>query len=122
MQPGQRWQRIAFALLLPLEAWVVSLWWGASLHGAIPIALGIATFFFGVLSSAPLYRAWMAFGERANRVVVGLLFSLIYGLVVPLFFFVRLQDRLGMRRRGRRSFWVERRQPDDTVEAMLRMG
>ena len=122
MQPGQRWQRITFVVLLPLEALVLWLWWGASLHGAVAIALGIATFFFGVLSSAPLYRAWMAFGERTNRVVVGVLFLLIYAAVVPLFSFVRFQDRLGMRRADRRSFWVERRQPDDTIESMLRMG
>jgi hypothetical protein len=55
-------------------------------------------------------------------VVIGLLFALIYALVVPLFSLVRLPDRLGLQGRGRRSFWVERRQPDDTVESMLRMG
>jgi hypothetical protein len=120
--PGQRWQRVAFGVLLPAEIWLVSRWWGASLHGALPVLLGIATFLFGVLSFAPLYRAWLAFGERANRVVIGLLFALIYALVVPLFSLVRLSDRLGLRGRSQRSFWVTRRQPDDTVESMLRMG
>lgn len=122
-EPGQRWQRFALAALLPFEGWIVSLWWSAQLHGAVPVALGIATFFFAVLSFPPLYRRWMAFGERANRVVVGGIFFVIYAVVVPLFFFVRF--KAGFRSRspqGRRSFWIQRRQPEDSVEAMLRMG
>jgi len=120
--PGQRWQRIALVLLLPVAGWSVWRWWGGSLHGAAALVLSIATFLFVVLSFEALHRGWMAFGERANRVMVGLLFALIYTFVVPLFSLVRLKDRLRMGGGGRRSFWVERAPSDDTLESMLRLG
>jgi hypothetical protein len=120
--PGQRWQRIALALMSPLAGAAVWMWWGAALHGAAAILLSITAFLFGVLSFAPVYRAWMAFGERANRIVVGFLFLVIYAVIVPIFSLLRLGDRFGIRGQTRRSFWVERPRREESVESMLRMG
>lgn len=123
LEPGKRWQRVALAVTAPLAVLAAARWWTGGLHGGLALAAGIVAFLLAVLSFPPVYRAWESFGEAANRVVVGAVFLAVYVAVVPLFSLIRLNDRLGLRARSRRaSFWVERRQPEDSIESMLRMG
>jgi len=121
--PGRLWQRLAFAVLLPLAIWAIYGWWTASLHGAVATVLGVAAFMTGVLSSAAVFRAWTAFGERLNQVVVRFLFGVIYFGVVPVFLLARLRDRLGVRGAHKReSFWLGRPPVEESAERMARMG
>lgn len=121
--PGRPWQRLCFALLVPIFGWASYAWWHGDLHGGITLLLGFATFVTGVLSSAPVFRAWVAFGERLNRVIISLIFGLIYFAVVPLFLFARRRDRLGLRGAAQKSsFWIARPAVEESVERMARMG
>jgi hypothetical protein len=70
-----------------------------------------------------LYRRWLVFAWRLNRLVVGTLFGLIYFAVVPLFLFLQLGDRLGARAaEDQISFWKPRGAGQETLEDLSRMG
>ncbi len=123
-EPGRLWQRVLAVILVPLAVWRIYEW---AIHEGsfwLMFVCGVAAFMFLALSIPPLYARWLAFGERANHVVMTLVFGLVYFLFVPLLMiFVVPKDRLQMRKsRDRKSFWQDQTDKNDEIREMLRMG
>ncbi len=122
--PGQLWQRITAAFLLPLAFWRVVEWGIHEGSFLLMMACAIPAFMFLALSIPPLYSRWLEFGEKLNRVVTTFVFGLIYFLFIPLLMiFVVPKDRLQIRNtRAAKSFWQDPTEENDQIREMLRMG
>jgi hypothetical protein len=89
----------------------------------LAIGSGLVAFIGLIHSFSSLYAAWLGFAERAQTVVVGVLFGGVYLLVVPVFRLITLaSDPLRLRKRSRpETFWI-RRQDDSDPSSLERMG
>jgi len=122
--PGQLWQRVAAVFLVPLAFWRFAQWWMHDGSLWLTVVCGILAFVFFALSIPPFYAAWLRFGEKLNRVVMTVIFGVIYFLSLPfLMVFVVPKNRLRTRKADQiESFWEEQSERNDEIREMMRMG
>lgn len=69
------------------------------------------------------YQKWMAFAEKLQKFFQTVIFGGIYFLFLPFMIIFRTKDRLGLHvHKKKRTFWIDRSQPVDTLEHMQLMG
>ena len=66
-----------------------------------------------------LKRVWLGWKRFAHKLGVAqtyIVVTLFYWLIVPIFSLIRLQNPLRLRPRDDRSFWIERKPTDNSLE------
>ena len=121
--PGQWWQRLSAVIFFGLSCYLFIGWQGGDVKGIVLFISLLLCFLFITLSHKGFYQKWMAFAEKLNKLVITILFGVIYFLFLPFLIFVRFKDPLNIRaHKNKQSLWIDRQQRAETLEHMQRMG
>ena len=72
-----------------------------------------------------LKRLWQGWKKIAHKIGVAqtyVLVTVFYWLIVPVFSLIRLRNPLRLRPPGDRSFWIERKPTDNTLDRAKRQS
>ena len=63
-----------------------------------------------------LWQGWKKFAHKLGVAQTYIIVTLFYWLIVPFFSLIRLKNPLRLRQAADRSFWIERKPTDNTLE------
>lgn len=62
------------------------------------------------------WQGWKKFAHKLGVVQTYIIITLFYWLIVPFFSLIRLQNPLRLRQSSNRSYWLERKPADHSLE------
>jgi hypothetical protein len=62
------------------------------------------------------WQRWKKFAHTLGVAQTYVIVTLFYWLIVPIFSLIRLQNPLRLRQPGNRSFWIDRKPADNSLE------
>ena len=63
-----------------------------------------------------LWQGWKKFAHKLGVIQTYIIITLFYWIIVPIFSLIRFQNPLRLRQPDGRSFWIERKPIDNTME------
>ena len=62
------------------------------------------------------WEGWKRFAHKLGVIQTYIIVTLLYWLIVPFFSLIRLQNLLRLRQPSDRSYWIERKSTDNSLD------